>query len=363
MTGLPGGVTTAELTADLRRYRGRPDLAVVDVRCTPLDHRASAPTTAGLHRVTVHMEDDEEVHLVVKGLQAARHGLPPVIPAEVRAHLDTIIPWRLEIDVLTGLPATRMPPGLRLPTLVGVHEQDDDRATLWTEDVEPVDTPWTSTDTETAAHLLGRLAARRRDDPPLTIPGGDFLTSWCATQLTAFAAPRLLDPTTWAHPLFAEPALASLRPVLTALATRWPDEWCTVQAARQLPAHGDPTPMNLLRAPDGDLVAIDWGTSTPAPVGWDLVPLVFGRAEAGAEDPHDLGTTLDRALTAHRAGLAEDGVHVELDDLRHTVLAAATLRYPLTCLPLSVLHGEPEERGRALQRAAFVRAVLALSGR
>ena len=40
-----------------------------------------------------------------------------------------------------------------------MHEQDDDRLTLWMADVDPVDTAWTPADVARAAEGLGRLAA------------------------------------------------------------------------------------------------------------------------------------------------------------------------------------------------------------
>ncbi|SDP24941.1 Phosphotransferase enzyme family protein [Klenkia soli] len=363
MTDLPGGCTLDQLTADLRRALDRPGLTVTGARCTPVDHDASAPTTSGLHRVTASTAADGDVHLVAKGLQAARHGLPPVIPSPARAHLDSVIPWRLEIDVLATPLAQRLPAGLAVPVVVAVHEHEDDRATLWMVDVDPVDAAWTTADTERAAHLLGRLAARRRHDPVPHFPGGDFLTAYCANQLDSWAVPHILDDATWTHPVLAPQA--DLRPALTALAGDRAGLLVELTTLPWLPAHGDATPMNLLRprsAPD-TFVAIDWATATPGPVGWDVVPLVFGRAEAGLADAAGLGAELDVALAAHAAGLQADGVEVSPGDLRRSVLTAALLRYPLTSLPLAVVDGMPEEPAHAARKAGFVRAVLALSGR
>ncbi|MCO7221345.1 hypothetical protein [Klenkia sp. PcliD-1-E] len=363
MTALPGGLPLDTLAADLARWTGDPGLAVAEVLVEPVAHTISAPTTARLDRVAVTTTAGATHRLVVKSLQAARHGLPPFLPPEVVAHLDTVIPWRLEIDLLGTPLRDRVPDGLRFPDVVAVHHQDDDRATLWMADAQPTAEPWTAVDTERAAHLLGRLAARRRHDPVPAFPGGDFLTAYVANQVQQWAVPRILADESWSHPLLAPHA--GLRPALTALVAELPGLVDAVRACLQLPAHGDPTPMNLLRPADapGEFVAIDWGTSTRAPVGWDVVPLVLGRAEAGLSDADEPARLLPAALAAHRDGLAAEGVDVTASELEGAVLAAVRLRYPLTSLDPGALGEGPEAVDRAARRAAFVAAVLALSGR
>jgi hypothetical protein len=122
--------------------------------------------------------------------------------------------------------------------------------------------------------------------------------------------------------------------------------------------------MNMLRPrgrPD-EFVLVDWGTTTAAPVGFDLLPLVFGRAEAGLDPPEEVPALLDAALPAYRAGLAAEGVPVDDDVLATAVLTAVLLRYPCTTMPLPLLV-EPVTDAtleRALERAAFVRMVLDL---
>jgi hypothetical protein len=356
---LPGGVTREQLQADLRRHLGRPGLLVDEVTCRPLAHRISAPTTASLSRVqVVHTEGTTD--LVVKGLQAARHGLPPQMPPEVRDHLDRLIPWRLEADVLAGPAPGRMPPGLHAPDVVAVHEQDDDRLTLWTTDVDPVDTPWNDDDVARAAEGLGRLAARRAGDPPAT--DVDFLRSYRDDQLGTWAVPRLLDPVTWTHPLFLVPEVAALRGELTDLAGRVHEVHARLAEFRVLPAHGDATPMNLLRprSAPAEFVLIDWGTAVDAPAGFDVVPLVFGEAEAGCATAADLPARLEVAVRAYAAGLAAEGLPIAAPDVRRAVVTAALLRYPCTGVPLPALDGVPVDPAVATVKAAFVRTVLDL---
>jgi hypothetical protein len=359
MTALPGGVGRDQLQDDLRNHLHRPDLLLGTVSSCPLPYRITAPTTGSLTRVRVE-HSAGATDLVVKELQAARHGLPPQMPPEVRAHLDRLIPWRLESDVLCGPLAGRMPPGLRLPEVVAVHEQPDDRLTLWLTDADPDDAPWTAADVTRAAVALGRLAARRAAEPPSSPV--NFLTSYRDNQLGAWAVPRLLDPATWAHPLFTLPEVARLRDELTALAHRVRAVHAALDAFPVLPAHGDATPMNMLRpraAPE-DFVLIDWGMTSAAPVGFDLVPLLFGRAEEGSSPAEEVPGLLDLAVPAYAAGLTAEGQSVPVEVVRAAVVGAALLRYPCTGVPLPALDGVPVEPAVAVTKAGFVRMVLDL---
>lgn len=371
MTSLPGGTTVEELLPALRRWTGDPLLEVTGVSCRVLPHDASAPTTAGLSRVRVEGRGGAGgpvvLRLVAKQLQAARYGLPPQMPDETRAHLDAVIPWRLEADVLGSGIAACAPPGLRPPDVVAVEEHPGDRLTLWLEDADPVDAPWTAADTVRAAGALGRLAARRIGLPAPALPGGDFLTGYRDEQLGSWAVPWLSDDATWAHPLFGVPEVAALRDEVCALALRVRDLHARLAPLPVLPSHGDATPMNLLRpasAPD-TFVLVDWAMAGPAPAGFDVVPLVFGRAESGVGPPEEVPGLLGPAVAAYTRGLAAEGVQVSLADVETGVLLAALLRYPCTGMPLHVLF-EPvtdELLRYAARRAAFVRMVLDLEPR
>ena len=371
MTTLPGGLPTDELTAALRRWTGDPGLEVDDVACRPLSHDVSAPTTRCLTRVRVEGRDGPGaplvLRLVAKELQAARYGLPPQMPDDARAHLDTVIPWRLEADVLAAGVEQYAPPGLRPPDVVAVHEQPGDRLTLWFEDADPLDAPWTAADTVRAAEALGRLAARRRGRPWPAMPSGDFLTGYRDDQLGSWAVPWLLDDATWAAPVMQVPEVVALREEVCALARRVGDVHARLAPLPVLPAHGDATPMNLLRpsaAPE-EFVLVDWAMAGPAPAGFDVVPLVFGRAESGLGPADEVPGLLGPAVAAYARGLAAEGVDVSPAELETGVLLAALLRYPCTGLPLHVLF-EPvtdELLAYAARRAGFVRMVLDLEPR
>src|SRR3954451_25300554 len=94
--------------------------------------------------------------------------------------------------------------------------------------------------------------------------------------------------------------------------------------------------MNLLRPREDreSFVLIDWGTASRGPVGWDVVPLVFGPAENGTAAPSDLAGRLAVAIPAYEAGLAEDGWSLPDGAVGRAVRRAALLRYPFTSLPL-----------------------------
>jgi hypothetical protein len=271
----------------------------------------------------------------------------------------------MEADVLASGVRERAPAGLVVPAVVALREQPGDRLTLWTEEVDVVEGSWTPDDVERAAGLLGRLAARRAGDALPPLPTGDFLSSYRDDVLLSWAVPWLEDDATWAHPLFRVPAVAALRDEVLAVGRRAAEVHAALGRFPVLPAHGDTTPMNLLRprSAPGSFVLVDWATSTPAPVGFDVVPLVFGRGECGSGPADELPELVARAVPAYRDGLAAEGLEVPVDEVRAAVLGAALLRYPCTSLPLHTLFEPVTDAllARAEQQAAFVRTVLDLT--
>lgn len=365
--GLPGRMTVTELQDVLRRALGRSELVIDGLVRTPIDHRITAPATGSLDRIRVAAHDSApvEVLLVVKGLQSAMHGLPPHIPLEDRQRIAATVPWRLEAEVYAADTAQRMPPGFRLPRLFAALERPDDRIDLWLEDVGSTDEPWASADLERAATGLGRLTVRRADQHlPGLSASPPFLEHLIANGVRHWAIPALRGDQLWTHPLFALPEVAALRADLLLLAGRVDELLDSLHADPWLNTHGDPTPMNLLRPHEDPetFVLIDWGTASRGPVGWDLVPLVFGPAENGTAPPDDLRDRLEVAVPAFEAGLAQEGLRRAAGDVARVVRTCALLRYPFTSLPLSETMGATSVRddlsGYARRKAAFVRGVL-----
>jgi hypothetical protein len=300
---------------------------------------------------------------VVKVLQSAMHGLPPHIPLEARRIIAAAVPWRLEAEVYTGGTAQRMPPGLRLPCLYAALERPDDRIDLWLEDVDPTEEPWSTDDLLRAATGLGRLTVRRADQQ-MSTAGLTFLDHYVTNALRPWAIPQVRSDQLWEHPAFAQPEVAALRVDLLDLAEHADDMLDSLHAGPWLNTHGDPTPMNLLRPRDDSttLVLIDWGSASPGPVGWDLVPLAFGPAENGTAPPDDLGARLALAIPGFEAGMAQEGLPQPAGEVARVVRTSALLRYPLTSLPLNeAMSGQPVDDdllGYARRKAAFVRRVL-----
>jgi len=353
---------------EVRQALGRPGLAADRIECSPVDHAITAPVTGSLTRVRVVLDDGDEVRLVAKVLQSAIHGLPPFVPLEDRERIAAGIPWRLEAEVYTAGTAALMPPELRLPRLFAAIEHPDDRITLWLEDVDPVEGPWSAADLARAATGLGRLAVRRSEQVLHTLPPGAFLPYMVENALRHWALPVLARDDVWAHPAFAQPEVASLRDDLTALAADVDELMASLSGVPWTNTHGDPTPMNMLRprtAPE-EFVLIDWGTASRGPLGWDVVPLVFGPAENGTAPPDDLPARLAVAVPAFEAGLAAEGADLDDGAVAAAVRACALLRYPFTSLPLGeVTVGRPEHddlAAYARRKAAFVRAVLDACG-
>jgi hypothetical protein len=359
------------LQAELRRSLDRPDLVIDRMTCSPVAHTITAPATASITRVQVLAHDAEpvELRLVAKVLQSARYGLPPQMPEEDRERLAAIIPWRLEWEVYTGDTADRMPPGLRLPRLYGAVEHDDDRITLWLEDADPLDTPWTRDDLVRAATGLGRLTARLLGQELQTRPDTTFVTHLATDAVKRWAIPLVHSAELWGTPAFTQPSVAALRGDLLALADDVDHLLASLSAVPQVNTHGDPTPMNLLRprSAPAEFVLIDWGTAALGPVGWDVVPLVFGPAENGTVSPDDLVDRLAVAVPAFEAGLRAEGMDVPRGSVAAAVRACALIRYPLTSLPIGEAMAGAATSGAspredlmtyARRKAAFVRAVL-----
>jgi hypothetical protein len=81
---------------------------------------------------------------------------PAVVPRRGPAHAD----WQDEPRVYTSPLARDLPPGLRFPHLFAV-DHDDERITVWPEDVDDTG-PWDTARYQRTARQLGRLAGHWR---------------------------------------------------------------------------------------------------------------------------------------------------------------------------------------------------------
>ncbi|MEV8375398.1 phosphotransferase [Kribbella sp. NPDC056861] len=367
------------LTALVREATGRPDAVPRTARVKVFDYEIGTPSTAALLRVlgTAELSSGETVEwsAFVKKLQSPRHWpLLHLIPEPFRQHFVDNLPWRLELAVHRGTLATLLPDGLRLPTIYRLDEYDDDRATLWMENVDQAPGCWPLGRFEHAANLLGRLSARRQQhlvEPLLPRPEvetpGIALRYYAQGRVLTTAVPMLADEQTWQHPLLAEAIRSTgdhgLRDELLALADRLPVVLDRLDGLPQTYQHGDASPQNLLVPKDkpDEFVVIDWGFDCPQAIGFDLGQLLVGLAHAGELAPEELPTIHRAILAAFLDGVAEEGMTVSEDDVLYGYLGSLLARSAFTALPLEQL-GKTTECGLELfeQRVRLTRVLVDL---
>jgi hypothetical protein len=247
--------------ADLvRTITGRSDAEPASVRIEPVDYEIGTPSTEGLLRLRGTAElaggDVIDWSCFVKRLQSAKWwDKLHLVPEEVREFFIANLPWRLDIAAHTNGVASLLPDGLRLATAYRIDEYDDDRATLWMENVEETSDPWHLDRFERAAYLLGRLAARRQPHlvgPIMPGPGADTpgfgLRYYTNGRVRLGALPSIADEQTWQHPLLKAAVCNAgehtLRADLLALAARLPAVLDSLDALPQTYQHGDASPQN-----------------------------------------------------------------------------------------------------------------------
>ncbi len=155
--------------------------------------------------------------------------------------------WRREAEVALD-PALVEGPGLVPPAFLRVDE-DDDGATLWSEEVVAEPPPGLL-----VARALGRFAAAAYREVP-----------WAARRtLTDRLA---MAETRGGWPTLARTTLADVADHLWRRRGHWLAEYAAAPAGR---LHGDAVPANFLATSRGDVVAVDWQGFGIGPVGTDL---------------------------------------------------------------------------------------------
>lgn len=362
----------------VRQITGYADAEPISARIEPVDYEIGTPSTEQLLRVAgtaTVAGQTVDWSTFIKKLRSARHWpLIHLVPEPVREHFVQNLPWQLEVAVHWSNMATLLPEGLRLPTMYRMSEYDDDRATLWMEDVIQPPGAWPLARFEHAANLLGRLSARRQTHlvEPLLPRGtveqpGMGLRYYANGRVMMGALPLLANDQTWRHPHLAEAVCATgdhgLRDELLALGTRLPAVLDALDALPQTYQHGDASPQNLLVPKDkqDEFVVIDWGFDCPQAIGFDLGQLLVGLAHAGELAPEELPTIHTIILTAFMEGLAAEGMTVTEDEVLYGYLGSLMARATFTALPLEQL-GKTTECGLELfeQRVRLTRALVNL---
>lgn len=364
----PGGTMTSteNLTAPLgraalddqaftdlvRSITGRPDAEPATLRVEPVDYEIGTPSTEELLRLhgtaTLTGGETASWSCFVKRLRSVKWwaGIAAV-PAAFREDFIQKMPWRLEIAVHTSGLAAHLPDGLRLTTVYRIDEHDDDRATLWMENIVEAPGSWDLDRFERAAYWLGRLAARRQPhlvEPIMPRPdstsAGSGLRYYTAGRVQLGTLPVLADEQTWRHPLMTvaldNTGEHALRQDLLALAERLPAVLDALDALPQTYQHGDASPQNLLvpvNEPDR-FVAIDWGFDCPQAVGFDLGQLLIGLAHAGVLEPEELPAIHAVIVRSFIGGLEADGMAVSKEEVLYGYLGSLLARATFTSLPL-----------------------------
>jgi hypothetical protein len=350
------------LSSLVRNITGYDDARPTSARALPFDYEIGTPSTEALLRVigTATLPGGEIVEWssFVKKLRSARHWeLLHLLPEQFHEHFIQNLPWQLELAVHRSDLASLLPDGLRLPKMYRMDEYDDDRATLWMEDVSQSPDAWSLERFERAANLLGRLSARRQ--PHLVEPvlprgtvrePGIGLRYYVGGRVMTTAIPALADDKTWQHPLLSEAVCNTgdhgLRDDLLALAERLPAVLDRLDALPQTYQHGDASPQNLLVPKDkpDEFVVIDWGFDCPQAVGFDLGQLLVGLAHAGELDSDELPTIHTVILNGFLEGLAAEGMEATEEQVLYGYLGSLMARATFTALPLEQL-GKVSECG------------------
>jgi hypothetical protein len=336
--------TDGELEATVRHDLRRPNAILLDWDVEPVDYRITSPGTAGLYRVSGTAVDGIEQldwSLFVKLLQSPRHW---PVPADLRDQLRRV-PWDYEVDLYWSALRRTMPGGLRLPQLYRVYDAGDQRLAMWMQDIRTADVDWDLPRFRRAALLLGRLNARTTVEDLLPASASRVPGELLRLATSAFIAPlaeALRDDALWRHPLVdgQDPALRS---DLDRLAARIPALLDSLDAIPQAMVHGDACPQNLLvpaDAPDA-FVPVDWSAGGLVAVGYDLAQLVIGHAHTGRIGPLQLPMLTDMVIEAYAAGLAQEGMLVDTQDVRYGLETTLVLRNAFTSLPLDRLGEEP----------------------
>lgn len=366
-----------DFTALVRTIAADPWATPGEARVESVDYPIGTPSTEALVRlfgtVTTSTGDVADWSCFVKKFRSVRHwpGIG-MVPEAMRERFAFNLPWQLEVAVHRSNVAQLLPEGMRLPASYRIDVYDDDRATLWMENVDQEPGPWPIERFERAAYLLGRLSARRQPhlvEPFLqrdhvTTPGTSL--RYYAEGLLHAVVPALADTQTWQHPLLRQAVHNvgddGLRDDLAALGQRVPAVLDALDTLPQSYQHGDACPQNLLVARDepDEFVVIDWGFDSPHAIGFDLGQLLIGLAHSGELPPETLPAVHKVILASFQEGLAVEGMHVAEDQVLYGYLGALLVRAAFTALPLQMLGNTDTTLEWCEQRVLLTRAVVDL---
>jgi aminoglycoside phosphotransferase (APT) family kinase protein len=181
--------------------------------------------------------------------------------------------WRREAE-LAARPGFVSGPGL-VPSRFGPVQEDDDGATVWTEEVPAEALPGLF-----VARALGRFAAVEHEAP-----------DWASRRLLGDRLDMAAQRGGW--PTLARTTLADVTEHLWQRRGRW---LAHLDQGPQGRLHGDAVPGNFVARREDDVVAVDWQCAGVGPVGTDLGYYALSARE-------DFGVLLDSFL----AGVEHEG--------------------------------------------------------
>ena len=339
---MPANATTPEATLsrdDVHRAAetllGRP---VTDLTYTAdaVDPELRIHTvTAGVLRVR-GSADGEAFSMVVKQTHSAAGADPHALwgsgADDTHHHY-----WKREWLAYAGGLLTDLPGRLRAPRLLLATEPADGVAWFWLEDVAGrPGAQWQPQHYARAAHDLGTMqGAYAAGNPPLPTDAWlsrGWLGEWVGT--TARTWPLVEDDDAWRDERLVD--LAALRPRAREVWAERQRLLDVIGAAPQTLVHLDFWPNNLIAAPDGRTVAIDWSSVGIGALAQDLDQLTLDPVWMQVLPGADLALFERAVLPAYAWGVRAAGHDATDAELRRWYAAAAGLRYS------SMLPGQAE---------------------
>ncbi len=364
----PANVDDAVLAGMVAGQLGVRDVEVMTSCAEVVPYDLEALTTGGrfwVRGTARHGGAESSFAFFVKLVQSwARSPLFQLVPEELREDALAMVPWRREPDVYRSDLDNRLPNGLRLPRAYGVFDVDDLSASVWLAVVDTEPVHWDVERYQTAAYLLGRLAARD-DIAPIAELGAvpQPARTYASGRVQHLVVPALLDDELWSHPVVAAAFDADLRDRLRAATARLPEMLDELDAMPVGTLHGDACTRNLLveRGCDG-FVLIDFGFWGRGPFGFDLTQLLLGEVQTGERSADDLPELEEVCLAAYVEGMRAEGTEIPLRTIARAHALLALLFAGLSGVPFEHL-GDPvtDELLRvARERAAAARFLLDL---
>jgi hypothetical protein len=353
-------VGDAELAEMVAAQLGVDAVQLLSVTAEVAPYDLEALTTAGRYWVhgtaATDQADSATYRFFVKVVQSwERSPIFQMVPAEMRAEALAMIPWEREPAVYRSDLGDRLPDGLSMPAARRVADVDGASAAIWLDAVDAEAVRWDGPRFERAARLLGRLSASPRVAPLGAIGELPRLhRRYADGRLAGQVLPALHDDDLWRHPVMAAGFDPDVRDGLRAAAARLPEYLHELDTAPVSTIHGDACPRNLLvrrgSAGDGSFVLIDYGFWGRAPVGFDLSQLLLGEVQTGERAASDLPALEEAVVPAYVAGLADEGLQVDLGVVQRTHVLLAMLFNGLSAMPLELLGGPPDDEAVRVTR-------------